>query len=216
MLVMFPLFNFYVRETPFKFCFIFPLVIYLMFLAGHSLKYKTKFLKSLIITVLSVIFIAGSYFYIPFLMFHLNEKQTEQKIDKIELLKINGEKLSETDIKGKTVLFYFQGNILKLDEIANVFKDNDKVLVYYVFEENQFYHNLKIIRELNFKEKYTFNVLFDKDNLFSKSLNFDKMPGAFLVDKNLNIRMLYFNEYFFYGNYYSKKIINQITDLVSE
>ncbi|RLD49853.1 MAG: hypothetical protein DRI94_10230, partial [Bacteroidetes bacterium] len=130
--------------------------------------------------------------------------------------KINGEKLSETDLKGKTILFYFKGNILKLDEIAKAFKENKEVLIFYVFEENQFYHNLKTIKELNFEQKYTFNVLFDKDNLFSKSLDFDKMPGAFLIDKNLNIKRLYLNEYYFYGNYYSKKIINQISNLVSE
>ncbi len=216
MLVMFPVFNFYLRETPFKFCFIFPLVIYFMFLAGHSLNFKKKKIKSGIILILSLVFIAGSYFYIPYLLFHINEKNINKKINKLEILKSDGNIINKKDINDKVVLFFYNGDVYKLNEIAIHFKNNDGVLIYYVFEENELYHNLEEIKKTKLVTNFSFDVLFDKDNKFLKELNFDKKPGAFLVDKNMKIRKLYMNRYFFFGDYYPKKITLEINRLLNE
>ena len=215
-LIMFPVFNFYVRKTPFNYCFIYPIVIYIMFLAGHSINFKEKVVKSMGILLISVIFLASSYFYVPYLLFQINSEKANVQINNIELYKLNGEKFTEKDAVNKVILFFYRGSLTKLDNLAKHFKNEKKVLIYYVFEEDEHFHNLETIKDFNIDKRYSFKVLFDKDNKFGKSLKFDKTPAAFIVDKNLKIREIFYNKYFFYGSYYVKRIIKDINLLLKE
>lgn len=216
MFVMFPVFNFYIRKSPLEFCFVFPIVIYIMFLAGHSLTFKGQKVKSFLVLLLSLVFISSSYFYVPYFLFRINEKVVIQPIKQVELLSTDNDTLTSETAKGKVILLFHGQNIQVLDKIAEKFINNEDVLISYIFRENEFYHNLSDIKSLKFGEKYKFKVLFDKDNQFFNKLNYNQIPGAVLIDKKLTIRRLYMNKYYFFGNYYSRKIIEEINSLLDK
>lgn len=212
-LVMFPVFNYYVRNYSFSFCFIFPIIIFLMFIAGHSIRFKRNILKSSLILFFSVIFIAGSYFYFPIFMFHINKIQIEKQLTDFELTELNGEKLKENDFREKVILFFFKGENSKIHEISKHFLKNNDVYVAKIIEESVYVHNHKDIKG-GITSGY--NVLFDGNNNFFEESGLERKPGALLIDKNMNIRYIHYLNYFHESDYFYKSLTNEIVFLLSE
>lgn len=213
-LVLFPVFNFYVREYPVNFCFLYPIFIYLMFIAGHSVKLKKNIVKSAVILFLSMIFIASSYFYMPVFLFYVNKKELNKPLPKVELMNLVGRQVEQDIFINKITILFFLGKKSEIDAISKKYENNNRVVVAKIVEESAFIQkNNHIVRDSVYN---SYNLYFDENNLFLEKLDFKRKPGVFIVDKNSKIRYVHYMDYNHVTSFFYKKVIEEIDNLIAE
>ncbi len=106
-LFMFVFFYLYFPDIPGILPVIFISSILLMFVAGLKIDLKQKKTKSAVLLFTSLIFIAGSYFYFPAIMFYCSEKEANIKVPDFEIQDSEGIGFTKDDFKGKVLCVVF-------------------------------------------------------------------------------------------------------------
>jgi len=213
-LILFPVFNFYIRDYPFNYCFIYPILIYLMFVAGHSLKFKNQILKSSLILFFSILFIASSYYYVPMFLFYVNKTETKKQMAEFELIDLKGNKITQESIKDKTIVLFFSGKPLEIDAISQKYSKNKDILVAKVTGDGVCCQNIKGIKRNTVYNSYP--TYFDTDNKFLHNLNLDRKPSVILIDKNFKVRYIHVLDYRHGYYYYYKNLEKELDYLLIE
>jgi thiol-disulfide isomerase/thioredoxin len=112
------------------------------------------------------------------------------------LTDLQGTKINVADLKGKVVVVDFwatwcgpcKASFPGMQKMVNKFKKNENVKFVFINTWEKGDEKEKIASEFITSNKYTFQVLMDKDNKVVEQFKVDGIPTKFVIDKAGNIR----------------------------